>query len=107
MTKKAEILRYKEQLKTNDRWAIRGLIVIYQHQTTEEKSSHQTVENNGVGFNGFDADFASSLAEQYKQKGYLSPNQLTRLHRIMPKYAGQLYSVAQEKTACSQLGLQL
>ena len=46
-TKKARIAYIKEQLRKDGRWAIRGLLTIYQQQTDEEKCAHATREHNG------------------------------------------------------------
>jgi hypothetical protein len=81
-------------IDTNDKALIRGLLVIYALQTESEKSAKITRESNGVGFSSFHADFGSSLAEQYKRKGYLSPNQIAALRKMMKRYVGQLVRVA-------------
>ena len=45
---------------------------------------------------GVDAEFASSLAQQYIDKGYLSPKQIVYTRKLMPKYAGQLSRIAKQ-----------
>jgi hypothetical protein len=42
----------KDMLKTDSRWAIRGLLRIYEDQTAEEQAVGHTHEHNGVGFTG-------------------------------------------------------
>ena len=44
----------------------------------------------GCGYRRCDAEFLNSLAEQYRQDGTLSPRQYQSLHKLMPKYAGQI-----------------
>ena len=88
-----EIMR--ENLSTNASWALRGLIRIFELQTAEEQNSDITVEHNGVGFSGVDAEILSSLAKQYQRRGSLSSKQMDLLFKKMPKYAKQLDNIAQ------------
>ena len=85
--KKEEIV---ELLKSNDKAVLRGLVVVYSLQTQEEQYTDQTVENNGVGFSGTDAEFLSSLAKQFLERGWLSHKQMEKLRVRILKYAGQL-----------------
>lgn len=94
MWTKAEI---REKLETNDKWLIRGLIAIYQYQTAEEQAMDATLADNGVGFNGADAEFLSSLARQAEERGFLTPKQIAAGRKKMLKYAGQLARIANEK----------
>jgi hypothetical protein len=91
----------KEEIKANlvasDKWLMRGLISIYNYQTAQEQSAQQTVEENGIGFNGCDGTFLSSLAEQAKTRGTLSPKQTVMARKAMLKYASQLAKVANRK----------
>jgi hypothetical protein len=97
----------RAKLETSDKWLIRGILVIYERQTAAEKESEETVENNGIGFNGFDAQKLSSFAEQILawQRGEstyrnpLSGPQLAAARRKMLKYAGQLAKIAAAETA--------
>jgi len=83
----------KELLKTNDKAVIRGLLRIYALQTEEEKNAERTLVYNGVGFNGVDAGFMSSLAQFYQKKGFLSKKQMMYARKKMLKYAGQLVKI--------------
>lgn len=112
-TKKARLELIKSKIETNDRWLLKGLLVIFERQTTEEQTSMSVREHNGVGFTGFDAEFMTSIAQQLIQKGlqediadktkkilasqYLTPAQLVVLRNKMKKYAGQLQRIAEEK----------
>jgi len=81
----------KNQLRTNKVWAIKALVRIYQeNQTTDEQIAKITSEDNGIGFTGVDATFASSLAEQYLKRGSLSDKQMEFVFKIMPKYSRQV-----------------
>ena len=84
----------KELLMTKDNAVFRGLVVIYSLQTADEKLVADAIEDNGVGFNGFDAEFLTSLAKQALDKGWLSDKQMVYARKRMLKYAGQLAKVA-------------
>ena len=94
MTKKALLAALKERLAQDDRWALRALTVVYMNQTADERRVQQTIEHNGIGFSGPDAEILSSFARQYQQRGSLSPRQMNVLRRKIPSYAGQVARVA-------------
>ena len=81
ITKKAKVAFVRQMLEANANWAKRALIRIYDNQTDNEKVNGNTVEYNGVGFTGCDAEILSSFAEQLKNRGFLSPKQMTILHK--------------------------
>jgi len=87
----------KAQLATSDAWLLRGLMAIYNYQTSQEKSSMATTEDNGVGFNGVDAFILTKFAEDYKKYNRLSPKQMDLTRKKMLKYAGQLAKIARPK----------
>ncbi len=98
----------KEEIQTNlrdnDTWVIRGVVAIYNLQTTDEQRKQETTENNGVGFNGVDGYIMSSFAEQIqtwmnnrsprKFRFPLSQKQLKIARKKIIKYAGQLTKIA-------------
>ena len=92
-----ELLR--EKLGTNAAWALRGLVRIYELQTADEQACGHTREYNEVGFSGVDGEILSSFAEQYQNKGFLSPAQMKILFSKMPKYWRQLDNIAQVEAA--------
>jgi len=108
MTKKEEINFIRQKLSKDYRWAIQGLITIFNNQTGEEQITDQTKEYNGIGFTGFDAEMLSSYAKQAnkvikinKKKNIpiaygslLSHKQNHVLLKRMPKYAKQLHEEA-------------
>ena len=94
MTKKELIAALKERLATDDRWALRALSVVYRNQTADEQATQQTIEHNGIGFSGPDAEILSSFAQQYQRRGTLSPRQMNLLRRKMPSYASQVARMA-------------
>jgi hypothetical protein len=95
-TKSETIKQFKTKLATNEKWATRGLLAIFDKQTADEQYVEATTELNGVGFNGVDAEILSSFAKQVLKGWKLSAKQLAILYKKMPKYASQLYRIAYE-----------
>lgn len=83
----------KNQLATNPTWAVKALVKIYERQTIDEQNSQATKENNGVGFNGLDANILSSFAEQVNKGRNLSVKQMTIVYKKMPRYWKQVASL--------------
>lgn len=88
-------------LETNDDLVLRGLCILYQRQTEDEKILEDTCHSNGVGFNAADAAFGSSLAVQIQTRGWLSTrknahglSQLDYARKMILKYSGQLAGYA-------------
>ena len=94
-TKKARIELLRGKLSSNYQWATRGLIRIYERQTTDEQSSGSTKHLNGIGFSGADSEILTSFAVQVIKGRTLSPKQTPILFKKMPRYAKQLDNVAQ------------
>lgn len=84
----------KEILTKRDDQVCKAIVKIYEYQTADEQSSHETKEHNGVGFNGADAPIMSSFAEFYMKRGFLSPKQIMIARKKIMKYAGQLCKIA-------------
>lgn len=72
----------------------------------EEANSDATIEENGVGFTGFDSQILTSFAKRvleweqevkHKYQTALSPKQMEVLQKRMPKYAKQLVSIFGQK----------
>jgi hypothetical protein len=92
----------KDKLNTNQAWLERGIVAIWKYQTATEQRQDRTVEDNGVGFNGIDAKFLSSLAKWIQNSKFaegerLSPKQAFVARKKMAKYAGQLARIATDK----------
>lgn len=92
--KKDEI---RAKLETNDVWLFKGLVAIFNKQTADEQDSGVTCHENGMGFTGADAEFMTSLANQYLVCGSLSKRQTEVVRKRMLKYAGQLAKIANAK----------
>lgn len=94
-TRKAQI---RELLLTNDQAVKRGVVAIYNLQTASEQSDLTTKENNGVGFNGLDAEIMSSFAQRLLKGWPLSEKQMVYARKIILKYSGQLLAIADSRT---------
>ena len=94
----------RDRLQIDDKWLLRGLLVIYSFQTEAEKNTHATQEWNGMGFSKFDANFLSAMAVKTKQAiaynnpSKITPKMLKAIRKGMNKYAGQLMRVAVAKS---------
>lgn len=95
--KQYSIEQIKDLLKNNDKAVERAIVAIFNRQTESEKTTESTVEKNGVGFNGFDAKFFSSLAQQIQSGRTLSAKQISFARKGILKYSKQLASIANEK----------
>jgi hypothetical protein len=89
----------KERLISDQRWLERGIVAIMNFQTAREIRAEQTIEDNGVGFNGVDGKFLTSLGKWIEKSNRplgqrLSVKQAAVARRKMPKYAGQLYRIS-------------
>ena len=93
-TQKEKIAFLKEKLATNTKWAVKGMLRIYEFQTQDEKEIGTTVQHNNVGYSGAHAEIMSSFSVQVIKGRSLSPKQIQIVHRIMPKYARQLMRIA-------------
>jgi len=96
------IAQIKEKIATSDAWLLRGLLAIYARQTENEQASDSTREDNGIGFNGYDAPFLSSLVKGYQRYNRLTPRQVQACRKCMMKYAGQLTVIANQKALTVQ-----
>lgn len=97
-------------LATNNTAVYMALVTLYNRQTADERIVKDTKHQNGMGFNGRDAAFATDLAQQVihwyandtfgKRNTFnnpLSPNQLQKARQLLGKYAGQLARIANER----------
>jgi membrane-bound lytic murein transglycosylase len=90
-TKKNTLAFVRQQLATNEAWALKALVRIFkENQTSSEQSMEATTDDNGIGFTGTDGHFLTSLAKQYISRGKLSDKQMVHVMKKMPKYARQV-----------------
>ena len=100
-TMKMKVAEYiKNQLATNQAWAVKALVKVYTLQTLDEQATGQTSNLNGVGFNGIDSQILSSFAEQVNKGRNLSAKQMAIVFKKMPRYHKQVASfIPAEKMA--------
>lgn len=84
----------KTLVQTNDKVLYGALKKLYAEQTADEQRSGETREHNGVGFNGVDGQFLSSVAEFLKDRGYLTDKQKACVRKKLVKYNKQLTRLA-------------
>lgn len=101
-TKKARRDTVRKLIRENVHAAVAALAIVWSGQTEDEKASETTVELNGIGFTGRDGEFGTSLGNQWKEKGFLSPKQLGFVQKMMPKYADQIIRYF-ESQGCMQI----
>lgn len=91
----------REMLLTNNEWLVRGMMALYNRQTSDEVASEDTKHQNARGFNSSDAMILTSFSKQWLARNWLSDNQLAIMRRKMVKYAGQLARIARGEDAAA------
>lgn len=93
-------------LKTNDLAICRALLALNARQTEDERVVKHTKYHNGRGFRPCHARMGTSMANFYRDRGFLSAAQIaywrrqTRCGKMRIEiYAGQLLEVAMENRA--------
>lgn len=94
-TKKDKQSYIKNMVSTNQDWAIRALLRIFNNQTEDEQCIGHTKENNGIGFSGADSDILTSFAKQVLSGRQLSQKQMSIVYKRMPRYSRQLMNAAE------------
>lgn len=91
------------QIMQSDAALEEALLAIYQRQTRDEQSAGTTTHQNGVGFTGIDANRGTYCAKWLlDDRGNRLPHRhltgrfLVWARKAMPKYGGQLASMAEE-----------
>jgi hypothetical protein len=97
MTKTWDKPSIQTLIHSNPKALHRAIIKIYERQTADEQDLDQTIEHNGIGFNGIDAEIMSSFAKQLMTRGFLSPKQTVIAQKKMPKYWKQILQLINEK----------
>lgn len=98
------------QLINNDKIAMdvvgRALVHLMERQTFDEKTSERTKHHNLRGFTPGDARMGTSMAKQYKFKGWLSEKQVNfwKVRNVkgvprIAKYHAQLNEEAERRSA--------
>lgn len=84
----------KHLVQTNDIVLYRAIKQLYDRQTEDEKAAGNTKHYNGVGFNGADSRFMSSIAEFLIKHRFLTDKQKFVARKKMIKYTKQLTAIA-------------
>lgn len=93
----------RSKLETDDRWLERGILAIYNFQTSNEQQTGETIEANSVGFNGSDARLLTYCAKWIARGNHLSGIFLERARKSTLKYAGQLAKIAKDNDKAKQV----
>lgn len=72
----------------------RAAKLLWQRQTLAEQDAERTIEHNGRGYNGFDAEFASRITNW---KGTLTERMAFGARKMLMKYARQLAEIAENE----------
>lgn len=72
----------------------RAAKMIWEYQTLAEQESATTTDDNGVGYNGYDADFAHRIVNW---QGTLTDKMAMAARKMLKKYAKQLAGIALRK----------
>ena len=92
----------KYMIKTDRRWTLRALIVIYNGQSEEEKRFSASSKRNNMGFNKIDAGRLSKVAERYKRHKCISDGDFTMARALLPKYWEQILNLSNRAVLESQ-----
>lgn len=84
----------KELVQTNDKVLYGALKKLYECQTADEQNAGETKEHNGMGFNGIDSKFLSSVSEFLLKRGFLTDKQKYITRKKLVKYSKQLTKLA-------------
>ncbi len=103
LTKKAVIEFVKLKLATDDKWVKRALLVLLDRQTDDELKVKKTILENGMGFDSFDAEILTPIANTYKRCRLITFSDMLLLHRRMPRYAKQIIASSESKGKIMEL----
>jgi hypothetical protein len=70
----------------------RAAIMLYHRQTMQEQDTGNTIDRNGVGFNGCDADFGTRIAKW--GRGIITERMAFGARKMLTKYSRQLAEIA-------------
>ena len=86
----------KTDFRTPDEWYIYFNQLVFNKQTSDEKSKYETKWHNNVGFNKPDAKLMSAMARLTFEGKELSEDQMQILRDRLPKYAEQIANLVNE-----------
>ncbi len=77
-------------LSQNNYSVLRGMVVLYDNQTFDEKLCENTFIRNGKGFDAYDAKICSRIALKIKTGEHITKKEMDLARRKTMKYAKQL-----------------
>ena len=90
------------KIRSNEDWAKRACLALYDQQTKIEKRNHISKGRNSWGFSRNDSPLLTHLACKLKQNR-LTQEDAKVLQLKLAKYARQLICIADEKDKCKKL----
>ena len=101
----------QNKIRTDVRWTIRTIEILFNRQTSDEQRYGQTYVRNGRGFNGRDSELFTSFYHQIQKRRkvvssggqlinfqtLLSEKQLEISQKHLPKYWGQVLEEIKNK----------
>jgi len=90
------------KLKSNDIWAKKACVSLYEQQTEWEKKNHISNGHNNVGFDRNDSPLLTGIACRIV-KHQETIKDIERLKKMIWHYAAQLVCLAQAKDGCKSL----
>ena len=102
LCEKERVAIIREKIQTDWNLARRALLVIHSKQTLQEREARNSAALNGEGFNSEDAPILCRIAQRILYGNHRGLHSVLNSDRewvlkLMPKYAGQLDRIAQEK----------
>lgn len=95
----------KYLILTNESVLYSCLKNLYDCQTEEEKAIGNTQEENGIGFNAYDAPFLSAMIKDLDKYGHLTYGQREKTKHILQKYSKQLVKMANSRKYNKEVGI--
>jgi hypothetical protein len=80
----------QEKLSNDLRWIERGVLVLFNRQTEDEKSQQVTRWDNGRGFNSSDSRYLTYISKYLIGGRHLSGRHLEKVSSKLPKYWKQI-----------------
>jgi hypothetical protein len=69
-------------LAKSDKAVERALLVVFENQTADEQQSAAVTHHNGKGFCFYHAEIGTSMANQLKRRGFLTPGQIAYWRKL-------------------------
>lgn len=79
----------KTKIASDLRYTVSALLHIHSFQNYEEQAHGDTIDVNGIGFNKFDAQRCTYLAEKILRDRKIADTELVYMQRTVPKYHKQ------------------